>query len=98
MIESAKTDAYYWQFCTGKGQSASHRLLSPRRKSCWNVPKTFLKEFTGYLHCDGYSEQCRGKFMRLVYCFAHVRRKFFETIPRKEKHGYSRSSSSQTIG
>ncbi|BCZ36240.1 hypothetical protein GVanDAA622_09310 [Enterococcus faecium] len=48
--------------------------------------ETFLKEFTGYLHCDGYSGYNAVESVRLVYCFAHVRRKFFEAIPKGKKN------------
>ncbi len=50
------------------------------------VPKDFLKDFTGYLHCDGYTGYNALTQAKLVYCFAHARRKFMEAIPKGDKN------------
>ncbi|HFJ6805173.1 TPA: IS66 family transposase, partial [Enterococcus faecium] len=86
VIESAKTDTYYWQFCTGKDSQHPIVYYHHDESRAGDVPKTFLKEFTGYLHCDGYSGYNAVESVRLVYCFAHVRRKFFEAIPKGKKN------------
>ena len=49
------------------------------------VPKKFLNEFSGYLHCDGYAGYNAVENVQLVYCLAHARRKFFEAIPKGKK-------------
>lgn len=42
------------------------------------VAITILEGFQGYLHCDGYSGYKNIPNVKLVGCWAHVRRKFFE--------------------
>ena len=42
------------------------------------VATTILEGFKGYLHCDGYSGYKNIPNVKLVGCWAHVRRKFFE--------------------
>ncbi|WP_414625398.1 IS66 family transposase [Enterococcus faecium] len=87
VIESAKTDTYYWQFCTGKKTVSIPSFIITTTKVVLEMfEKLFSKEFTGYLHCDGYSGYNAVESVRLVYCFAHVRRKFFRNnSKRKEK-------------
>src|SRR5262249_5650281 len=53
---------------------------TPRRTR--DGPEEFLKEFRGYLQADafsGYDRLCAGPHVIEVACWAHVRRKFFES-------------------
>ncbi|WP_414625385.1 IS66 family transposase [Enterococcus faecium] len=47
------------------------------------------KEFTGYLHCDGYSGYNAVESVRLVYCFAYFGGNFSKQFVGRKKHGYS---------
>src|SRR4051794_34271818 len=53
---------------------------TPRRTR--DGPERFLKGFRGYLQADafsGYDRICAGSGVKEVACWAHVRRKFFES-------------------
>jgi transposase len=53
---------------------------TPRRTR--DGPEAFLKEYRGYLQADaftGYDRICAGPGVSEVACWAHVRRKFFES-------------------
>src|SRR4029077_12207199 len=53
---------------------------TPRRTR--DGPERFLKGFRGYLQADafsGYDRMCAGPDVIEVACWAHVRRKFFES-------------------
>lgn len=86
VIESAKSDTYYWQFCTGKESLHPMVYYHHDESRSGEVPKDFLKDFTGYLHCDGYTGYNALTQAKLVYCFAHARRKFMEAIPKGDKN------------
>lgn len=86
VIESLKTDTYYWQFCTGKASDRSIVYYHHDESRSGDVPKSFLKDFHGYLHCDGYAGYQAVEHTKLVYCLAHARRKFFEAIPKGSKN------------
>lgn len=78
VLSSEKQKSYFWLFRTIEEAEQPiilyHHDLS--RKS--SVAQAFLKDFSGYLHCDGYSAYKSIDNTILVNCWAHVRRKFFE--------------------
>ena len=43
----------------------------------------FLGEYDGYVHCDMWSAYRQLPKAKLVGCWAHVRRKFFEATPKQ---------------
>lgn len=43
----------------------------------------FLKGFTGYHHCDGFSGYNKLKDVTRIACLAHLRRKFIEAVPKR---------------
>lgn len=45
---------------------------------------TFLKDFKGYVHSDGYQDYNKRKDITRCGCWAHLRRKFVEAIPVKK--------------
>ncbi|WP_267491438.1 IS66 family transposase [Enterococcus sp. CWB-B31] len=73
------SDARIWVFRTS--EKAVHPIIlyhsSETRK--YEVVESFLKGFKGFLHCDGYSAYKKLPEVQLQLCWAHVRRKFFET-------------------
>ena len=63
----------------------------PNRKA--EHPKHFLKNFSGYLHTDGYDGyHCLSDNIKVVGCFAHVRRKFDEAIKGLSKKDQTNST------
>jgi len=84
-----ESKSYMWLYRTG-GDTTSPIVLyeyQPDRKA--EHPKLFLKNFTGYLHADGYDGyHDLSDNIKVVGCFAHVRRKFDEAIkglPKKDQ-------------
>lgn len=79
--KKATSRSYMWIYLTAKTEL--HQIVlyeyQPGRKG--EYPKEFLKGFSGYLHCDGFSGYNKVESVILVCCLAHARRKFFEAIP-----------------
>jgi hypothetical protein len=87
----ARAKSYMWLYRTS-GDTGNPIVLyecQPDRKA--EHPKLFLKNFNGYLHADGYEGyHDLSADIKVVGCFAHVRRKFDEAIkglPKKDQHG-----------
>ncbi|UDM71615.1 IS66 family transposase [Vagococcus fluvialis] len=78
VLSSEKKNSYYWLFRTI--EQAKYPIIlyhhELTRKS--SVAQQFLKGFSGYLHCDGYSAYKSVDKVTLVNCWAHVRRKFLK--------------------
>lgn len=79
--KSAHTDSYMWLYRTS-GDMDRHIVLyeyQPNRKA--EHPKAFLKDFSGYLHTDGYKGyHALPEKIRVVGCWAHARRYFDEAL------------------
>ncbi len=79
--KAAQSKSYMWLYRTSG--CAYHPIIyydyQPDRKS--KRPKEFLKEFSGYLHTDGY-DGYHGlpDDIVIVGCWAHARRKFDEAL------------------
>lgn len=48
----------------------------------YEVAKTYLDHFKGFLHCDGYSGYNMPRLTQ-VHCLAHIRRKFTDASHTK---------------
>jgi transposase len=76
-----ESKSYMWLYRTSGDTKNSIVLYEyqPDRKA--EHPKLFLKNFTGYLHADGYDVyHGLSDTVKVVGCFAHARRKFDEAI------------------
>jgi len=77
----AQSKSYMWLYRTS-GITDRHIVLydyKPDRKAAH--PEAFLKDFTGYLHADGYDGYHRlFESITVVGCWAHLRRKFDELL------------------
>jgi len=76
-----QSNSYMWLYRTS-GDMGNPIVLyeyQPDRKA--EHPKSFLKNFSGYLHADGYEGyHDLSDNIKVVGCFAHARRKFDEAI------------------
>ena len=64
---------------SGEAPPGAFYRFTPDRKGRW--PRDHLKDFTGWLHADGYAgfeELYRQGNIQEVACLAHIRRKFFD--------------------
>jgi transposase len=69
---------YYWVYYDGIQKNALFKY-SPGRDGAW--PRETLDGFEGYMQVDGYEGYSQFKTkdnIRVLHCWAHVRRKFFD--------------------
>jgi transposase len=77
----AQSKSYMWLYRTSGDTSSPIVLYEYHSDRKAEHPKTFLKNFKGYLHADGYEgyHDLSGD-IKVVGCFAHARRKFDEAV------------------
>lgn len=79
-----QTKSYMWLYRTG--DDVKHPIIlydyQPSRNGDHAV--TYLKDFKGYVHSDGYSGYNKLEGIIRCGCWAHLRRKFVEAIPTKK--------------
>jgi hypothetical protein len=89
----AKSKSYMWLYRTSRDTINPIVIYEyqPDRKA--EHPKRFLKDFSGYLHADGYDGYHNlSDKIKVVGCFAHVRRKFDEAIKGLSKKDQANST------
>lgn len=76
---AASTESYLWLYRSGRdGPPIVLFEYQPTRAK--EHPRAFLKDFTGFLHVDGYAGYDGLPGITLVGCWAHARRKFTDAI------------------
>lgn len=87
-----QTKSYMWLYRTGNDAKVPIILYDyqPSRKGDHAV--TFLKDFKGYVHSDGYAGYNKLNGIIRCGCWAHLRRKFDEAIPGRKDKGASITS------
>jgi len=77
--------SYMWIYGTGKNSSEPIRIFQyqPTRKA--QHPEEFLKGFKGYLHTDAYSGYNQIPDVIRCMCWAHLRRKFVDALPKNNQ-------------
>lgn len=87
--KKAQSKSYMWLFRTS-GEANDQIVVyeyHPDRK--YSRPEKFLKDFTGYLHTDGYEGYHKlSENITVVGCWAHLRRKLFDamtTLPKERQ-------------
>ena len=86
--KTAQSKSYMWLYRTSG--DAEHPIVlyeyQPTRKH--SHPKEFLKDFSGFLHADGYDGYHNlPENITVVGCWAHLRRKFtdvLKTVPKEK--------------
>ena len=81
------TNSYMWVFRGGTpGKEVVLYRYSPTRSG--DVPREILQGYRGYLQTDAFSAyDGLDRQVRLVGCFAHVRRNFVKVIDARGKGG-----------
>jgi len=79
------TDSYMWVYSTGQHGIHPIRLFEYQPGRGGSYPKKFLKGFQGYLHTDAYRGYDKVEKIIRCYCWAHVRRKFVDVLPKDVK-------------
>jgi len=73
--KAAKSKSYMWLYQTGR-YDIPIVIYDYHPSRSGKIPQAFLKDFSGYLHVDGYSGYNNIDNVTSVGCLAHVRRYF----------------------
>lgn len=79
-----QTKSYMWLYRTGNDGKAPIILYDYQPSRSGDNAASFLKDFKGYVHSDGYSGYNKLDGITRCGCWAHLRRKFVEAIPDKK--------------
>lgn len=82
-----QTKSYMWLYRSGNDGIQPIILFDYQPSRNGDHAVTFLKDFRGYVHSDGYSGYNKLSGITRVGCWAHLRRKFVEAIPAKKVPG-----------
>jgi transposase len=74
----ASSKSYMWFYITIIEEKIC--LLEYTETRARKHPKKFLNSFGGYVHVDGYASYEKIENIKLIGCFAHARRKFYEAL------------------
>jgi len=79
--KTPQSKSYIWLYRTGSDANRPIVLYDYQASRAARHPEEFLRDFSGFLHVDGY-EGYRGlpESITIVGCMAHVRRKFDEAL------------------
>lgn len=96
--KTAQSKSYMWLFRTSG--EAKHSIVmyeyQPDRKH--THPEEFLKDFSGYLHADGYDGYHKlPENITVVGCWAHLRRKLFDALKALPKDKQSGSHAAKGV-
>jgi transposase len=89
---AAETKSYMWLYRTGGRCDQPIVIFEYQMTRSPDHPKKFLRDFSGYLHVDGYAGYEDVPNANLVGCWSHSRRKFDEAI--KTLPAYARKNPS----
>lgn len=82
-----QTRSYMWLYRSGNDGKPPVILYDYQPSRNGDHAASYLKDFKGYVHSDGYSGYNKLKSITRVGCWAHLRRKFVEAIPMKKPDG-----------
>jgi transposase len=76
------TESYMWVYSTGQYGEHPIRLFEYQPGRGGKYPQKFLKGFQGFLHTDAYAGYDKVENIIRCYCWAHVRRRFVDALPK----------------
>ena len=79
-----QSKSYMWLYRSGNDGKKPIVLYDYQPTRSGDNAVRYLREFKGYLHCDGYSGYNKLEHITRCGCWAHLRRKFVEAIPTKK--------------
>lgn len=78
-----QTKSYMWLYRTGDDGKPPVILYDYQPSRNGDHAVVFLKDFKGFVHSDGYSGYNKLTGITRCGCWAHLRRKFIEAIPKR---------------
>lgn len=79
--KAATSKSYMWVYSSIKESQRPVRIFEYRPDRSAANPQNFLKGFKGTIITDGYQGYSHIDNVSNAYCWAHVRRKFFDALP-----------------
>ncbi|HHV12922.1 MAG TPA: IS66 family transposase [Clostridiales bacterium] len=79
-----QTKSYMWLYRTGNDGKTPIILYDYQPSRNGDHAVTFLKDFKGYVHSDGYPGYNKLADITRCGCWAHLRRKFVEAVPGRK--------------
>lgn len=83
--KKATTKSYMWVYANIKESKHPIRIFEYKPNRAGYNPKLFLKGFKGYAITDAYAGYNDLENVTNVYCWAHARRKFVDSLPKDLK-------------
>lgn len=83
--KTAQSKSYMWLYGSGNDGLPPIRLYDYQPSRGGYHAEEFLKGFSGYLTCDGFSGYNKLKNVTRCGCLAHMRRYWYEALPGKTK-------------
>ena len=74
-----------WVYCAGELGAPSNILFEYQPTRHGDHAAKFLGDYSGHLVCDGYAGYNKVKNVTRCGCFAHVRRKYVDALPKDPK-------------
>lgn len=84
-----QTQSFLWLYRTGEDGLAPIIVYEYTETRAKYNAKHYLRGFTGYLMTDGYQGYNDLPGIKRCACFAHIRRKFYEAIPKGKQLDFS---------
>ena len=85
----AENNSYMWVFRSGEDGNGTIILFGYSTTRNGDNAVSFLKGFSGYVMTDGFSGYNKLKDVNRCCCWAHVRRYFFDAIPKGRENDLS---------
>ncbi len=82
-----QSKSYMWLYRTGNDGKPPIILYDYQASRNGSNAEKYLRNFKGFIHCDGFSGYNKLENITRCGCWAHLRRKFVEAIPGKKALG-----------
>lgn len=79
--KAASSDSYIWVMCSGRSEARQAVYFQYARNHSRETAKSLLSGFQGHLMTDAYEAYNKIEGVIRSLCWAHVRRKFVDSIP-----------------
>lgn len=100
--KAPSSDSYMWVMCSGRSEERQAVYFQYARSRNRETAKSLLSGFHGYLMTDAYEAYNKIEGVTRSLCWAHVRRKFVDSIPldaqKREIPGSAGAEARKRIG
>lgn len=93
-----QSKSYMWVYRTGNDGMEPIIMYDYQPSRSGDNAAAYLKDFRGYVHSDGFSGYNKLTEVTRCGCWAHLRRKFAEAIPKGKASGINGSQAQIGIG